>query len=147
MKELAPFLLQGLFMTVDEFYCHQRRILRRWERWGHPIDTFMFGLCLAFLLAVPPSEYAFWIYGVLSVVSCVVISKDEWQHVELCSGFENWLHAVLFIIHPVVLIWAGFLWWTSHPSVGTVLTMTCTMTFLFMLYQIIYWNVWRHDQQ
>jgi hypothetical protein len=147
MKELAPFLLQGLVMTVDEFYCHHRRVLRRWERWGHPIDTLAFAACLAFLLFVPPGDSALWIYGCLSVGSSLLISKDEWQHLELCSGFENWLHAILFIVHPVVLIWAGYLWWSAHPSFALVLPMTLTMTLLFMFYQIIYWNVWRRDQQ
>lgn len=145
MVELTPFVVQGLVMTVDEFYCHRRRVLRRWERVGHPIDTLVFALCLAFLVFVAPSSAALWGYAGLSVFSCLMISKDEWQHQELCSGFENWLHALLFILHPVVLIWAGYLWffggadWVLRASLG--------LTLGFFVYQTLYWNVWRRDQQ
>lgn len=147
MKELAPFLLQGLFMTVDEFYCHQKRTLRRWERVGHPVDTITFAACFAFLYFAAPSVTTMWIYGALVGLSCLMISKDEWQHRELCSGFENWLHAILFILHPVVLIWTGHLWWTSDSSIALVLPATLGLTLLFLFYQIIYWNMWRRDQQ
>ena len=37
---IAVITLQALVMAVDEFYCHYRRELPRWERWGHPLDTF-----------------------------------------------------------------------------------------------------------
>lgn len=145
MKELAPFLVQGLLMTVDEFYCHRRRLLRRWERIGHPLDTFVFISCFLFLWWAQPSPAHLAIYTFLSAASCLMISKDEWQHAELCSGFENWLHALLFMFHPVVLIWAGYLWWTRDAS--SVLLGILAMTSLFLLYQILYWNVWRRDQQ
>jgi len=145
VKELAPLLLQGLFMTVDEFYCHRRRPLRKWERIGHPVDTFFFSLCFVFLWFATPSENALWIYGGLAVVSCLLITKDEWQHLELCSGFENWLHAILFILHPVVLIWSGYLWWTGNPAAPFVLAVTLAVTILFFIYQTVYWNFLRHD--
>ncbi len=147
MKELAPFMLQGLFMAVDEFYCHHKRPLKRWERLGHPLDTLSFGACFALLYFVPPSQTALIAFVSLSIFSCLLISKDEWQHQALCSGFENWLHSLLFILHPVVLIWTGYLWWSRDPAVSFVLPFTLLMTFFFFLYQSLYWNVWRRDRQ
>ena len=142
LKDLAPFLLQGALMTVDEFYCHRRRVLRPWERLGHPVDTLVFGLCLLFLYFSDVDKSNLRIYVGLSVFSCLLITKDEWQHGELCTGFENWLHAVLFLLHPVVLGWAGFLWWTGARE---FLFLVLVMVFGFFVYQILYWNVWRRD--
>lgn len=143
MKELAPFLFQGLLMTVDEFYCHHRRELRRWERVGHPLDTLGFAVCLGFLWLVPSSQLNLYIYAGLSLFSCFLISKDEWEHRGLCSGFENWLHAMLFMVHPVVLIWAGVLWWKGE-TVAVAIGLATTVA--FFLYQVTYWNWWRRDQ-
>jgi hypothetical protein len=144
MTELVPFVLQGMVMTVDEFYCHRRRELKKWERWGHPVDTLVFAACFAYLLSVPPSEQSLTAYAALGAFSCLMISKDEWQHRELCSGFENWLHSLLFILHPVVLIWAGSLWW--RQSGIWALPMALAATLIFFIYQTVYWNVWRRDR-
>jgi hypothetical protein len=144
MTELAPFVLQGMVMTVDEFYCHRRRELKKWERWGHPVDTLVFAACFGYLLSVPPSEQSLMAYAALSAFSCLMISKDEWQHRELCSGFENWLHSLLFILHPVVLIWAGYLWWNQSGLWALPLALASAL--IFFLYQTVYWNVWRRDR-
>jgi len=132
-------------MTVDEFYCHRKRELRRWERIGHPADTLVFGACFAFLYFAKPSESTLGGYAALSIFSCLMISKDEWQHRELCTGFENWLHSLLFILHPVVLIWAGYLWW--HDLGVPLIPVALALTSGFFVYQILYWNVWRRDRQ
>jgi hypothetical protein len=134
-------------MAVDELYCHRHRTLRRWERIGHPVDTSIFVLALGWLLLRPPSASHLWSYAVLAGLSCVVITKDEWQHKELCDGFENWLHALLFILHPTVLIWAGYLWWSEAEEFFFVIGSTVVLALGLLIYQILYWNVWRHDRQ
>lgn len=105
-----PFALQGLAMGVDEFRFHRKRTVTHWEWTGHVLDTLVFLACLAcpFFLLPLPSNLRF--YGVLAVISCLLITKDEFIHQRLCSGGEHWLHAVLFILHPLVLIATGFLW-------------------------------------
>lgn len=143
MLKLAPFLLQGAVLIVDELYCHRGRVLRRWERWGHPLDTFFFGICFLLLAVSLPSEATLYIYGGFAIVSCLLVSKDEWEHRELCSGFENWLHSLLFLLHPTVLIWAGYLWWSGQA--GTMPVVVCTASLALFLYQVVYWNVWRRD--
>lgn len=132
-------------MAVDEFYFHRRRVLRRWERWGHPLDSFFFLICLGFLLLQPPTEGTRITYAILAIVNCLVITKDEWEHRELCSGMENWLHALLFILHPVLLLWAGFLWWKNFSEFFFVVLTTFILASLFFVYQILFWNVWRRD--
>lgn len=142
-----PYALQAALMGVDELYCHRRRELRRWERWGHPLDTVGFLACLIFAAAVSPSMLSLKIYIAFCIFSCLLITKDEWQHRELCSGFENWLHALLFILHPVVLIWTGYLWWIHHSEVRMVLGVGIVTVSAFLLHQTLYWNLVRRDQQ
>jgi hypothetical protein len=135
-----PFVLQGVVMVVDEIYCHRGRVLRRWERWGHPLDTVFYLACLLWILLVAPGPLALTVYAALSVGSSLFITKDEWQHRELCSGFENWLHSLLFLLHPLLLFTAGGLWFSGnelfYPVIGTVAGLSA----LFAVYQAVYWN-------
>ncbi len=142
-----PVLVQGAFLLVDELYCHRRRTLRRWERLGHPVDTLAFLACVALLLLLPVTSTALVAYSVAAVFSCVLITKDEWQHRELCSGFENWLHSVLFMLHPVVLGWLGYLWWRGDADAGAIASFTLVFASVFFLYQIVYWNIRAYDRQ
>jgi hypothetical protein len=81
---------------------------------------------------------ALHVYLGLCAVSCLEITKDEWQHRELCSGFENWLHALLFILHPVALGWAAWLWWNG---VTWVIVGASVLSFGVMVHQIVWWNL------
>jgi len=147
---LIPFLLQGIVMGVDEFLFHQKRGLPPWERIGHPIDTFLFVLCLAFTLTASPETSMLKIYGGLAALSCLMITKDEFIHTELCSKTENWLHALLFVLHPVVLIEVGAIWTgvMSSAVLGrAILLGECLLIWIFLAYQIIYWWTPLHERQ
>ena len=54
----VPFGMQAALMVFDEGYFHRGRGLGPWERWGHPLDTVTFLLCLGWLFLMPPSERA-----------------------------------------------------------------------------------------
>ena len=97
-------------MGVDEFRFHRWRIVPRWEWMGHALDTSVFLACLACPLLLPPVPPNIRLYGVLAVISCILITKDELIHQRLCSGGEHWVHAFLFILHPVVLLTTALLW-------------------------------------
>lgn len=146
---LIPFALQGLAMMVDEFYFHHKRGLPRWERWGHPLDTLTVLGCFLFLYFVPFSATAAIQYSVLAVFSCVFVTKDEAVHLKHCSAAENWLHSLLFILHPLVFIAAGLIWASS--SIGELALLTPHLALLkvqswiiglFLIYQIGYWNLY-----
>lgn len=138
-------MLQGSVMAFDEFVLHRRRGLGAWERIGHPIDTFIFLCALIWLLFTEPSRVNLTIFAALSVVSCLIITKDEWEHQKRCEALENWTHALLFILHPVVLGWAGWLWWNGIDRLNLV--GAALMVGAFFVYQIVYWNFLNHDQQ
>jgi hypothetical protein len=156
---LLPFLMQMIVITFDEFYFHVRRGLPKWERLGHPLDTLTVLACFSFVLFVPYSPLFLKIYIALAIFSCFFVTKDEFVHKECCPASEQWLHALLFINHPVVLTAAGLLWplvsgavvpfWLSAlipftERLRLALLVQTACVFVFFIYQIIYWNfIWK----
>jgi 2-polyprenyl-6-hydroxyphenyl methylase/3-demethylubiquinone-9 3-methyltransferase len=147
---LIPIVLQGAIMVVDEGWFHRARGLPRWERLGHPLDTLTLAACLMWLLAMPhapdglpATPIAIPGYIVLAGFSTVFVTKDEGVHARLCSAGEHWLHAMLFVLHPIVLAAFAYLWWLGADG---VLVGQLGLTLAFCAYQIIYWNfdsLWR----
>lgn len=139
---LLPFLLQGLAMVVDEFYFHRRRRLGTWEVFGHPLDTLTVAAAFAVLVLQPPSHGHLALYVALSAFSCLFVTKDEFVHQEHCDPREQWLHAVLFVLHPMVFLGAGLLWWHGEGQVP--LRLQLALIVAFGLYQFFYWFLdWR----
>jgi hypothetical protein len=136
---IVPFISQGMAMAVDEFYFHRRRGLPRWERIGHPLDTLSVMICYIYILNQAFSADALLVYIGLAGFSCVLITKDEMIHQDHCSKWETWLHAVLFVLHPLTFVAAGFLW--SQNSHREWILGQTVLIILFMLYQIFYWSL------
>ncbi len=156
---LIPFALQAAAIGFDEVFFHLKRGLPRWERIGHPLDTLTVLCCMGYVLWVPFSQSALIGYIALAAFSTFFVTKDEFVHKEHCPAPEQWLHAVLFALHPVTLAVAGFIWpvvqgvevtpwianWLSSPhSLHTFLLGQFVSMGLFFLYQIVYWNfLWK----
>lgn len=159
MWALVPFLLQAVAIGVDEIHFHWKRGLPLWERLGHPLDTLSLLVCIGMTIFTPFTVQAFWIYCALAVVSCLMVTKDEFVHKHHCCGAENWLHALLFILHPITLIVIALIWpisqnaavpswfpiWFDTPEVlKAFLYFQGSTILMFFLYQLIFWNiVWR----
>ncbi len=155
---LLPFFLQAIFITVDEFYFHIKRGLPLWERIGHPLDTLSVIVCMAYVLLMPFNDFHLKIYIVLALISTLLVTKDEFVHKHHCSALENWLHALLFTVHPVTLIMVALIWgsgtsftWSSwlHQmhSPRLFLFIQTSLMSLFFLYQIFFWNIiWRKKE-
>lgn len=135
---LIPFVIQAIAITFDEFYFHVKRGLPLWERIGHPIDTLSALACFLYVLWSPYSATALVGYICLAVLSCLLVTKDEWVHKEHCEGKEQWLHALLFLNHSIMLLALAFIWKNGHFT--NFLWVQTGMVGLFCLYQIIYWN-------
>jgi 2-polyprenyl-6-hydroxyphenyl methylase/3-demethylubiquinone-9 3-methyltransferase len=141
---IVPIALQGTVMLVDEAVFHRRRGLPRWERIGHPLDTLTVAACIAWLVATRPGNGALAGYIALAAFSSLFVTKDEPVHARLCSGGEQWLHALLFVLHPVVFAALGILWWGGeHP---TLLVLQLGLTLALGAYQTVYWNFARPAQ-
>jgi hypothetical protein len=138
-----PFLVQALVIAYDEFYFHLKRGLPLWERIGHPLDTLSLIVCIAFVLVFSYSKALSVPFIAMGALSCLLVTKDEFVHKEHCNAKEQWLHALLFLNHPLVLISMGWMW--SQGKAYTIfLTWQLVFVSLFCLYQVIYWNlVWK----
>lgn len=141
---VTVFGFQGIAMFFDECYFHRRRGLPLWERIGHPIDTTSVIVCLSYAMTHSPTGQSFRIYTVFCVISCLLVTKDEFVHRRVCDASESWIHAVLFILHPLALIIAGLIWYSETPYLLTVLSMQVVISVSFLTYQIVYWNfLWK----
>ena len=158
---LFPFLLQTVAVFFDEFYFHWKRGLPRWERIGHPLDTLSTLVCFVFVLFCPFDVLHTKIYAALALFSCFFVTKDEFVHKDCCPASEQWLHALMFINHPIMLFLLWLLWgvWKADPlpSFLTVfqthrdyirpfLFMQTIMVGSFALYQALYWNLLRKEK-
>lgn len=153
---LVPIALQALAIGVDERVFHRRRTLPRWERIGHPLDAATVLACYAWVFCFAPSRAAVGGYAVLALFSCVFVTKDEAVHARLCTPEEHWLHAVLFMLHPMVLasialLWPALrgpgspapLWLGDRDAARAALVASAAATSVFAAFQAFYWNVWR----
>lgn len=133
---LVVSVIQGAAIVLDEFIFHHKRGLPKWERIGHPIDTMTVIACLMYLALLPRTPTTEVIYYVMAISSCIFVTKDEWVHRKFCSAEEMWLHAILFMMHPLLLFTAYNEWENIR---GTLLAVS-TGIFCFFVYQVVYWN-------
>jgi hypothetical protein len=147
-----PFVLQGLLLAIDEIIFHRRRGLGWWERLGHPLDTLSVAATQGYLLLYPlgPSGDAtqnsdrLMIYLGICTFSCLLVTKDEWIHSKECPPTENWLHSLLFILHPITLGVSG---WLSYSQTHLELIPLIFGSLIFTAAaQLIYWGL-IHDRQ
>ena len=135
---VVPFILQALIMFLDEEF-HKKRNLGAWERLGHPLDTMTVLLPVLFTVFYPYTESSAQTYVSLAIFSCLFITKDEFIHARVCSPGEHWLHALLFILHPLVFL-ATFIFWEEGGSEAFLIAQS-VLTVLFFMYQILRWSI------
>lgn len=125
-------------IAVDELYCHRLRGLDKWEMLGHPIDSFIFAIPIA-VAAFFQFEQGFYWFLAFSIVSCLIVTKDEKIHQQQCGAFESWLHSCMFILHTTVLFLVGIAWENNAPQ--EIFKIMLTLTLLVSFSQLLYWNI------
>lgn len=145
-----PFLIQAICIFFDEGYFHLKRGLPKFERIGHPLDTLTVIACFALAAFSSYTEFTFYSLIFLSLFSCFFVTKDEFVHFKYCESKEMWLHAVLFINHPILLFSMLILWlhqnkiitWFPFDAIfiHQFLILQLGLSLLFFSYQVIYWN-------
>lgn len=138
--EIIPIFLQAIIMIIDEVFFHRKRLLPRWERIGHPVDTIFFLIPIFVLINNSSLE----VYIVFSVLSCLIITKDEFIHIELCEGLEQWLHSMLFVLHPIIFV---SLYRLKNQAGDYPIYLVLIPTIAFLIYQIIYWRPWWNQEK
>jgi len=131
---VSIWVSQGILMLFDEFKFHHERGLKKWERIGHPVDSLFF--LAPFLYTLKFTNI--YVFIGLCVISSLIVTKDEFVHTKECEASEQWLHSLLFLIHPVAFLG---LWVAWQNNFSLIIQAQSAIIFLFMLYQIIYWNL------
>jgi hypothetical protein len=138
---IAVAALQAGAMLVDEGHFHASRPLPRWERVGHPLDTLSVAACYGWLCATNPgTPHALAVYAGIAAFSCLFVTKDEPLHARVCPPAEHWLHAFLFVLHPIVLAAFAWAWQGGHV---VLVRAQLALTVAFGVYQVLRWNVAR----
>jgi hypothetical protein len=125
-------------MTFDEFYFHERRRLQRWESWGHPLDTLTVIAPTLYLFVTTLETVDLTLYLPMAIFSSLFVTKDEWIHKEQSPAKEQWLHSILFMLHPIVF-WS--LWQLHQIQEFKWIAAFLVLQILFFLYQVVRWNV------
>ena len=144
---LLPFGLQGLAMTIDEFGFHHHRAVPRLECMGHVLDTLVFLACITCPLLFPPTPANLRLFGGMAAFSCLLITKDEFIHQRLCSGGEHWVHAILFVLHPLVLVATAFLWISLGTQALPLLQFQVLLVSGFIVFQVSFWTMRRGPEE
>jgi hypothetical protein len=138
----GAFALQAVAMALDEGIFHRRRGLPRWERIGHPLDSATVLACYAWLLGSVPTRGNAFVYAGLAGFSSLFVTKDEPIHMRRCEPGELRLHALLFLLHPAVLLGAGWIWWNEPLPLRALLIAGAALTTAgWMVFQTVYWNL------
>ena len=138
---LAPVAVQGALLLVDEFAFHHARGLGRWERYGHPLDTLSTLCCFLAPALFPFRGAAPWVYAALCVFSCAFVTKDEGVHANQCGAMEHRLHALLFVVHPIVFFGFGLLWAFRPLAVVPLAWGQITLMAIVFAYQVLFWVI------
>lgn len=125
-------------MGADE-YIHKKRGLGLWERLGHPLDTLTVFVPMSYIAINDYTDSRLTVFTILAVFSCLFITKDEFVHRKECEAFEQWLHAVLFVLHPIIFFCAGLIW-RNHPD-DQFLVIQPMVIGAFMIYQLLRWSI------
>ena len=136
---LFPALLQMVAMSFDELVFHRKRGLPKWERLGHPLDTLSTIACYTWLVCTAPnSPHGLAVYVALCSFSCLFITKDEFIHAQLCEPTETWLHALLFVLHPIVFMGFGAIWYFGLAA--WVVQVELLLSLGLLVHQLVYWS-------
>ncbi|MGZ3697942.1 MAG: hypothetical protein ACXWPM_10810 [Bdellovibrionota bacterium] len=147
------FGLQLLLFLVDEFAFHRKRGLSGAERWGYPLDLLSIIMGLSFPLFIPYTNSTKLAFGIVFLLSLFIVTKDTIRN-RSCTGGEHWVHAWLFMLHPLVLILAGASWVLLRGSIGAlvpvdtrhlrlVVGIQAGALALLAVFQILRWNLMR----
>jgi 2-polyprenyl-6-hydroxyphenyl methylase/3-demethylubiquinone-9 3-methyltransferase len=128
---------QAGLMLVDERVFHRLRGLGERESWGHVADSVLFAAALAPAALLAPTRGAAALYAALAFVSTVLATKDEWIHTRECRAAEHWIHALLFSLHPCVLIAVGALW-----ARGEGAALRSGLPLAVAAYSVFQWSCW-----
>ncbi|MBS1985442.1 MAG: hypothetical protein JST16_14850 [Bdellovibrionales bacterium] len=106
---LFIFAAHYALLILDETKNHSRRPIGRRERMGLILDALMLAWLASFVFFVKYSEGMAFVYGALALLTLLLVTRQE-LHVRECDRRERWMHSLLFISYPLVVITLAAFW-------------------------------------
>lgn len=145
MKYFLVFIasLHGTLFMIDEHFFHKKRGLVKGELLSSIIDGILFLTPITLTVFTRHSFELEKIYIVLSVLSCISISKNEFFYRGI-EQKERLIHSALYVLHPI-LLYTFYMAWISnffaiHLNFWTIQLVYLAMCVQTMAYKTVYWN-------
>lgn len=136
--------LHALVFFYDEYILHKKRVLSQKEVNSGLIDGLLFLSTVAMTLFTTYTKQLGYLYIALGFLSCLAILKHELFLPSDISPKERLVHAILYVLHPLIL-YAFYTSWKMN-FFATNLTYWMLQLGYFALgfkaisYHVIYWN-------
>ncbi|RHX93798.1 hypothetical protein DLM76_12420 [Leptospira yasudae] len=148
-----PFFFGLVLAAIDEFYFHWKRGLPTWERIGHSIDIVFTIIPYSILIFFEYDQTNLLVYVIFALISCMTVVKDVWVHNRECEASEEFIHGLMSMLHPILLLIPALLWPSFHGGQSSILlSKDATMfkffftaiyigSFVWLAYNFIFWNM------
>lgn len=137
-------IIHGSLLLYDEYVIHKERGLTKREITGGIIDGFLYIATIAVTIFTSYSEQLAFLYISLATLSCLSIVFHELYYPDKIRKTERIIHALLYIIHPLILF-AFYESWKSDMFQNNYTYWMLQLGYFFLAFKtktyfIIYWN-------
>ena len=145
-------LFHAVLYFLDEHIFHRERGLSTNEIKSGVFDGILFVITVGLTIFTTYSESLSYLYITLATLSCLSIIKHEYFYPEVLSKKERLTHALLYIVHPLIL-YAFYLSWQSNLFDQNLLYWMLQLAYFALAFKsasfyIIYWNyIYEKDPQ
>ena len=145
-------LFHALLYFMDEHIFHRERGLSPSEIKSGMFDGILFVLTVGLTIFSTYSTGLAYLYITLASLSCLSIIKHEYFYPDYLSKRERITHALLYIIHPLIL-YAFYNSWKSNLFDENLMYWMLQLAYFALAFKsasfyIIYWNyVYERDRE
>lgn len=140
---LSMMVIQVILFNVDEYYFHRKRGLVKQEVISAIVDGALYLIPLLIAIFLPFNSLWQKLYIGFAMISCLSIAKNECFYPSLTAP-ERVVHALLYILHPVMLYTFYISWeqnyFTTMINFWMIQIIYMALGAKTLTYQIIYWN-------
>ncbi len=137
-------IFHAFAFAYDEYVLNKRRDLSQGEINSALIDGIIYLSTVAFTIFTTYSDVLGSLYVFLASCSCISIIKNEYFYPNNLPKIERIIHAILYILHPLIL-YAFYLSWKenffqTNMTYWMLQLGYMALGFKAMSYHVIYWN-------
>lgn len=137
-------LFHAVLYFLDEHYFHRKRGLSDNEVKSGMFDGILYVITVGLTIFTTYSKGLSYLYITLALLSCLSIVKHEYFYPETMDKKERITHALLYIIHPLILF-AFYQSWQSSLFDNELFYWMLQLAYFALAFKaaafyVIYWN-------